>query len=146
MGIAAAIPQLPAGYNYSILFTSNTGGATAAMYAWGDVIQSYYDTTRIPSVTLTDIGYYTDDGAYYYVWGGGKELHDPQLSSWIPPRPWSAEEGLILVKNALYKMGVPVTYMQLDDWWYQGPFYFGNVKSVVDWHASNSSGTVNILR
>ena len=22
----------------------------------------------------------------------------------------------------------------------QGPFYFGNVKSVVDWHASNSSG------
>jgi hypothetical protein len=23
---------------------------------------------------------------------------------------------------------------------YQGPFYFGNVKSVVDWHASNSSG------
>ena len=30
--------------------------------------------------------------------------------------------------------------MQLDDWWYQGPFYFGNVKSVIDWHASNSSG------
>lgn len=26
------------------------------------------------------------------------------------------------------------------DRWYQGPFYFGNVKSVVDWHASNSSG------
>ena len=23
---------------------------------------------------------------------------------------------------------------------YQGPFFFGNVKSVVDWHASNSSG------
>ena len=30
--------------------------------------------------------------------------------------------------------------MQLDDWWYQGPFYFGNVKSVVNWEASNSSG------
>jgi hypothetical protein len=24
--------------------------------------------------------------------------------------------------------------------WYSGPFFFGNVKSVVDWHASNSSG------
>lgn len=39
--------------------------------------------------------------------------------------------GLILVKEALYDMGVPVAYMQLDDWWYQGPFFFGNVKSVV---------------
>jgi hypothetical protein len=51
-----------------------------------------------------------------------------------------AEKGLILVKEALYAMGVPVAYMQLDDWWYQGPFYFGNVKSVVNWEASNSSG------
>ena len=45
-----------------------------------------------------------------------------------------------MVKEALYAQGVPVAYMQLDDWWYQGPFYFGNVKAVVDWHASNSSG------
>jgi hypothetical protein len=28
---------------------------------------------------------------------------------------------------------------QLDDWWYQGRFYFGNVKVIEDWHASNSS-------
>ena len=74
------------------------------------------------------------------MWGGGKEYNDPQLSKWIPPRPWAAEVGLVLVKEALYKMGVPVAYMQLDDWWYQGPFYFGNVKSVVDWHASSSKG------
>lgn len=26
------------------------------------------------------------------------------------------------------------------DWWYQGKFFFGNVKAVTDWHASNSSG------
>jgi len=45
----------------------------------------------------------------------------------------------VLVKEALYKSGVPVAYMQLDDWWYHGPFYFGNVKAVEDWHASNSS-------
>lgn len=143
MGIAGAIPSLPANFNYSILFTASDGGATQGMYYWGDVIQGYYDISyskRLPSVTLTDVGYYTDDGAYYYVWGGAKELHDPELSAWIPPRPWPAEKGLILVKEALYGMGVPVAYMQLDDWWYQGPFFFGNVKSVVDWHASNSSG------
>lgn len=28
---------------------------------------------------------------------------------------------------------------QLDDWWYSGKFFFGNVKSVSDWRASNAS-------
>ena len=28
---------------------------------------------------------------------------------------------------------------QLDDWWYTGKFFFGNVKSVSDWRASNAS-------
>ena len=58
---------------------------------------------------------YTDDGAYYYVWGGGGKYppHDPELSPWIPMRPWPAEVGLIKVKEALYTMGVPVAYMQV---------------------------------
>ena len=142
MGLAAAIPAIPAGFNHSVVFSVAPGGATAGVYAWGAAIQSFYETTRLPSVTLTDIGYYTDDGAYYYVWGGGGKFapHDPQLSPWIPERPWPAEVGLIKVKEALYDMGVPVAYMQLDDWWYQGKFFFGNVKAVTDWHASNSSG------
>ena len=33
---------------------------------------------------------------------------------------------------------MPVAYMQLDDWWYEGPFYIGNVKAVVEWRASRS--------
>jgi hypothetical protein len=108
-------------------------------------------------------------GAYYYVWEAFN----------IPPRPWAAEVGLQLVKEDLYQKGVPVAYMQLDDWcvqraphaapacsarlqhlqlrplqsqnpnrtraphepsttprWYTGKFFFGNVKSVTDWHAS----------
>ena len=61
---------------------------------------------------------HADDGAYYYVWGGGGKYppHDPELSPWIPARPWPAEEGLVIVKEALYAMGVPVAYLQLDDW------------------------------
>jgi hypothetical protein len=46
-----------AGFNHSILFTVATGGATAGVYAWGDAIQSVSATTRLPSVTLSDIGY-----------------------------------------------------------------------------------------
>ena len=143
MGIAAAIPSLPAGFEYSILFTVADGGATAGTYFWGELIQGYHGisrSARLPSVTLSNVGYYTDDGAYYYVWGGNVNGSDPELSSWIPRRPWPAEEGLLLVEQALREQGVPIGYMQLDDWWYSGRFFFGNVKAVSDWHASNSSG------
>lgn len=47
--------------------------------------------------------------------------------------------GLQLVKEDLYARGIPIAYLQLDDWWYTGKFFFGNVKSVTDWHASNVS-------
>ncbi len=115
MGIAAAIPNIPAGYNHSILFSVGPGGATAGVYAWGSEIQEYHNTYRLPSVTLSDIGYYTDDGAYYYVWGGGGKYppHDPELSGWIPMRPWPAEVGLVKVKEALVQAGVPIAYMQV---------------------------------
>ena len=116
MGVAGAIPSLPAGWNHSVVFAAAAGGATAVTYAWGSLVQEFHGISyakRLPSVTLTDVGYYTDDGAYYYVWGGGKETGDPQLSKWIGPRPWPAEEGLLLVRDQLVRNGVPVAYMQL---------------------------------
>ena len=129
MGLSRAITSIPRGFSYSVLFSTARGGTTAGVYAWGARMRRFYNTTRSPSVTLTDVGYYTDDGAYYYVWEAFN----------MPARPWPAEDGLVRVKEALHAMGVPVAYMQLDDWWYDGPFYFGNVKAVVNWHASNSS-------
>jgi len=65
------------------------------------------------------------DGAYYYVW-----------THWLPEdRPWPAEArrrhacgcsspsppvappqvGMVLIEN-LWAAGVPIAYMQLDDW------------------------------
>ena len=128
-GLTSAVPSIPVAWNYSILFTAAYGGPTAVTYAHGANLQAYYNTTRLPSVTLSDVGYYTDDGAYYYVWEAFS----------IPARPWAAEDGLLLIKEDLYAKGVPIAYMQLDDWWYSGYFYFGNVKVVEDWRASNAS-------
>ena len=91
MGLSAAIPVLPRGYNYSVMFAAAPGGTTAGVYAWGALIREYHGTVRLPSVTLTHVGYYTDDGAYYYVWD----------NYGLPPRPWPAEKGLVLVKEAL---------------------------------------------
>lgn len=139
MGLSAAIPSIPVAWDHSVVFVASFGGPTSATYAFGDAIRAYKGTTRLPSVTLTDIGYYTDgallgvvgrpssptvsairylilltpslltrtDGAYYYVWEAFN----------IPARPWSAEVGLQLVKEDLYAKGIPVAYMQLDDWY-----------------------------
>ena len=38
-------------------------------------------------------------------------------------RRWPAEVGLVKVKEALYTKGVPISYVQLDDWWYNGYAY-----------------------
>lgn len=126
LGVAASIPSLPVGYNYSVLMTAAYGGPVATTYAWGKQIQTYYNTYRVDSITLKNIGYYTDDGAYYYVWEAFN----------IPARPWAAEDGLLQIIQTLWNQSVPISYLQLDDWWYQGPFYFGNVKAVVNWTAS----------
>ena len=61
-GLSAAVPEIPAGWSYSHIFSVADGGPTAAVYAWGDAIQAYSGTARLPSVTLSDLGYYTDDG------------------------------------------------------------------------------------
>lgn len=101
MGLVASVPAVPAGWQYSVVFTTAVGGPTAATYAHGTALRRYKNTTRLPSVTLTDVGYYTDDGAYYYVWEAFN----------IPARPWPAEVGLLQVKERLQAQGVPVAYM-----------------------------------
>ncbi len=130
MGLAASIPSIPAGWSYSVLANAAYGGPTAITYAWGKAIQSYSGTSRNPSVTLEKIGYYTDDGAYYYVWEAFS----------IPARPWPAEEGLLLVAQDLISAGVPIAFMQLDDWWYGGPFYFG-AYVLLGWFGGNEGRT-----
>ena len=139
VGLSGSLPSVPAGFEYSYVFVASPSaeelGPTAGLYHWGAHMQRYHNTSRLHSVTLTDVGYYTDDGAYYYVWE----------AFGIPARPWPAEVGLVEVKRALHASGVPIAYMQLDDWWYEGPFYSfrpptpSNVKAVVRWEASNSS-------
>jgi hypothetical protein len=62
LGLTADVPAIPAGWEYSTIFSLAEGGPTAAVYQWGEVMRGYYGTTRLPSVTLTDIGYFSDDG------------------------------------------------------------------------------------
>jgi len=61
LGLSAAVPAIPSGWEYSTFFSVADGGPTAAIYTWGQALQSYYGTVRLPSVTLSDIGYYTGE-------------------------------------------------------------------------------------
>lgn len=99
MGVSAAIPSIPAGWEYSAVFVGAYGGPTAATYAFGDAIRAFKNTTRLPSVTLSDIGYYSDDGAYFYVWEGA--------SAWWGGRGHPALKGARLAPSGLSHAPLP---------------------------------------
>lgn len=60
IGPSAAIPQLPKGWGYRVALFASYGGATATAVAWGAAMQAFHGTTRSPSVSLQQLGYYTD--------------------------------------------------------------------------------------
>lgn len=81
------------------------------MYEWGEVIQKAHRTQKVTDITLSHIGYFTDDGAYYYQW---QPFLAKQPGTFInATRKWPAEVGLVKVKEGLYARGVPIAYMQL---------------------------------
>ena len=92
LGLTAEVPAIPAGWEYSTIFSLADGGPTAAVYQYGEVMRGYYGTTRLPSVTLTDIGYYTDDG----VRRGGS----PLLSALPRPACHSHAHNAMALNNA----------------------------------------------
>jgi hypothetical protein len=87
LGLSAAIPAIPAGWSYSVLLSAAYGGATAATYQWGAMIQGFSGTTRAPSVTLEKIGYYTGEAGWGVGGGDGVGVGGrvwPRTHSWRP--------------------------------------------------------------
>jgi|EP01046_Picozoa_sp_COSAG06_P015634 hypothetical protein len=65
-GTPGTIKSLPAGYTQTfMLHAGSTGGITAAIAEWGGLLQAYHTAHKVPDVTLSKIGYQTDNGAYY---------------------------------------------------------------------------------
>ena len=135
-GLSASITGVPAGFEYSTVFFTGVG-VTSTVYAWGHAMQRYHghkvswgtDSWRDDTVVLTRLGIFTDNGAYYGDW-------PPTQTS---NRPWAAEEGLLVAKQTLAAAGVPIAYMQLDDWWYYGRFQLGSVRCVQRWEGDRDT-------
>lgn len=65
-GTSGTIKSLPAGYTQTfMLHAGSTSGITAAIAEWGGLLQAYHKAYKVPDVTLSKIGYQTDNGAYY---------------------------------------------------------------------------------
>ena len=67
---------------------------------------------KIPDLSLRTLGYWTDNGAYYY-WGNA-----PQVGSG-PVTPFEPEDSLRAVDTAMAAAEIPIRYYQLDAWWYK---------------------------
>eukprot|EP01097_Dermamoeba_algensis_P005805 TRINITY_DN3665_c0_g1_i2.p1 TRINITY_DN3665_c0_g1~~TRINITY_DN3665_c0_g1_i2.p1 ORF type:complete len:806 (+),score=207.33 TRINITY_DN3665_c0_g1_i2:122-2539(+) len=108
-GIIGQINDLPNNFFHSTMFMCGEG-MNDTFSRWGQALQQYYSTKRsTPSPTdmthpLNVLGYWTDNGAYYYY------LTEPGMNY---------EDTLLDLDRRLteeYKL--PIRYWQLDSWWY----------------------------
>lgn len=117
-GLLGSITSVPAGYTLeTVLYAGD--GINAGMLGWGDTLLTRYSKQRNAykrDFTLRNLGYSTDNGAfYYYNTETGKNY----------------QETLIDVKNYADSAGIPYRYVLLDSWWY----YKGFQDGVKEWIA-----------
>jgi hypothetical protein len=119
-GPSAQLRALPAGFRHGT-FLHAGAGPSAAVESWGRSLRRLHSTNRTAAVaadrTLHTLGVWTDNGAYYNLnkWAGNE----------LPGREWSprrlgsptAEQMLLSTLHTLRRAGVPIGYLQLDDWW-----------------------------
>src|SRR5215471_3767123 len=108
-GINRDINFLPQGFTHQTLLAFGKGiGQTFS--GWGSALMGLQGKSRIAGdadVTLESLGYWTDNGAYYYY------RYEPSLGY----------QGTLLALGDYFRReSIPVKYFQVDSWWYpKGP-------------------------
>jgi hypothetical protein len=109
-GINSAISQLPSGFTHRFILTAQNG-INQVYSTWGNSLLALAGKTppaNDAAVELAKLGYWTDNGAAYYPYYNGTA---PGIAN-----------TLLSVKAEFSGKGVPISYMQLDSWWYKkGP-------------------------
>ena len=81
-------------------------GIHATMLAWGQAMRSQAGKVvpdRYADPGLSTLGYWTDNGAYYY---------------YATEEGMNEQETLLAVRDEANEREIPYGYMQLDSWWY----------------------------
>ena len=104
-GFHGEVESIPAGTVFRMLLVKGRG-MNETVFKWGDLLRKYYDNRRESSyadVGLSHLGYWTDNGAYYYY----KTAPDMDY-----------HDTLLAVKAYADREGIPYGYFQIDSWWY----------------------------
>jgi hypothetical protein len=104
-GLEGLAEEIPAGYAHKVLVITGRGVKNTFL-KWGELIRgSHAHPVKDPymDVGIGYLGYYTDNGAYYYYKDApGMNYH----------------QTLIAVKEEADRLDIPYGYFQIDSWWY----------------------------
>lgn len=124
-GIMGRVGSIPQDYTFSTVIFYESHGINKAVEGWGELLRLKYNrksSSRDLDPSVNYIGYYTDNGAYYYQ---------------VPEVGKNFEDTLLGVYNYSLKNHIPYRYLQYDDWFYPtaGPTSYG---ATVIWDAKPS--------
>ena len=104
-GFEGMVEKIPAGVKMKLIAVSGRG-VNNTQVRWGAMLRAYHHRQRADAyadVGLSRLGYWTDNGAYYYYkTAPGKNYH----------------ETLIAARDDAVRRGIPYGYFQIDSWWY----------------------------
>lgn len=104
-GIDPAITQLPPHFNHEVVFVIENG-INHTFQTYGDVLTGLSGKIRPANdaaVELNKLGYWTDNGAFYY-------YHYEKDKGYAGT--------LLEIRDKFVEHHLPLGYMQLDSWWY----------------------------
>ena len=141
VGLSGEITQVPAGFTHETILVS-ADGVTATMDYYGRKMRTAYNVNKRADPVVEKLGYWTDNGAYYY--GDAYPQHRDVPGDTNPDYNLTCctKAKLLAAKEALEKDRVAISYIQLDDWWYHGPHpvrNFHGVKCVSRWELPNNT-------
>eukprot|EP00759_Apiculatamorpha_spiralis_P015750 PhF_6_TR22322/c0_g1_i1/m.31596 len=117
-GSLASYSTLPIGFTMSTVISCVPSGANDAYLAWGSYMRTLYGTNRAQGdKTLSQLGYSTDNGAYYYYNVESNNNYEQTM--------------LDVQKYLVSNLSIPIKYTLLDSWWY----YKGLDNGVKTWEA-----------
>ncbi|CAB9513155.1 expressed unknown protein [Seminavis robusta] len=119
-GLRTSLDGIPQNHHYSSVLVAGGKGINATLMKWGDALLALGNKTRnhvYDDFILAHAGYFTDNGAYHY-----RGAHQPEYAN--------MEEALLGVKNGFRQQGIPIRYIQWDDWWMESK---GDLPGMLSW-------------
>eukprot|EP01084_Bolivina_argentea_P271695 462377_1 len=110
LGIAASVLSIPSNFTHeTVIVFSKDGINDVVLNKWSNKILSLYPTNRVSGnddILTSHIGYWTDNGAYYYAYNFRENLSCCDTNVFIDVKKKNIDEN-----------GIKIHYWQMDDWW-----------------------------